>query len=381
MLPQSSISYNPDAMQICPLVFEPIFKPKVWGGENLARLLQKNLPPNTAIGESWECADLDSGQSVVARGPAKGRSLRDLLKDWNTDLLGRAGTLEGRFPLLIKFLDAQYPLSIQVHPDAEAAGHLGVHVSPKHEAWHILEAREPGIIYRGLRRGVFLEQVATAVRINPASVVDLMEKIRVKAGETYYIPSGTLHALGAGVVVAEVQTPSDTTFRLFDWDRVRPPGDAGLHVSECLNCLRENADFRPFEKRSHVTSVFTTVTRLITCPSFIVERVRFAGGVEQPIPYAELVIWIILEGQGQIRYAKGECESFRRGEVVVLPAKIEQPVIKTESDCVWLEVTLPVPSDLADFNRPDSSSLRESPGNKSSSIPLTISARRPGSGN
>jgi mannose-6-phosphate isomerase len=363
-------------MQVCPLIFEPIFKPKVWGGRNLERLLGKQLPPDIAIGESWECAGLPAGQSIVSRGPAKGRLLGDLVGDWKAELLGSVRAPDDCFPLLIKFLDAQEPLSIQVHPNAEAADALGIETTPKHEAWHVLEARDSGVIYRGLRSGVSVEEAAAAVRKDPASVVDLLHRIQVKAGDSYYIPSGTIHALGAGVVVAEIQTPADTTFRLYDWDRKRPAGDAGIHISEGLQCIRDHQDFRAFEKRSHVTSVFTTVTRLVTCPSFTIERVRFAGGVEQAIPYAELVVWIILDGDGEIFYGRDGRETFRRGEVVLLPAKLDTPRLKTNADCVWLEVTIPVASDLAAFPRPDRAALRSTDSTPNSPIPLSISARR-----
>ena len=361
-------------MQVCPLVFEPIFKPKVWGGDNLARLFGKKLPPGAAIGESWECADLPSGQSIVARGPAKGRTLTELVREWKGDLLGGAEAADGRFPLLIKFLDAVEGLSIQVHPGQDAASRLGLDVAPKHEAWHILEARAPGVIYRGLRDGVTLDEFAAAARTNPGSTVDLLETIKVGTGETYYIPSGTVHALGPGVVVAEVQTPSDTTFRIYDWDRERPASDAGMHIEEAIVSTRRDVDFRAFEKRSHVTSVFTTVTRLVTCPSFVLERVRFTGGVEQPIPYAEVVVWIILEGEGAIHYGSNGVETFRRGEVVVLPAKLANPILKTRTDCVWLEVTLPVESDLAEYPRPDRAALRAPDRPPGAPISLTISA-------
>src|SRR5262245_9777494 len=138
-------------MSVCPLVFEPLYRPKVWGGRRLAELLDKRLPPGEPIGETLECADLESFQSVVARGPAKGRTLHDLMIEGVKDLLGRTQHVDGRFPLLIKFLDATQNLSIQVHPDPETARRLGGNCRVKHEAWHILHA-EPGVvIYRGLR--------------------------------------------------------------------------------------------------------------------------------------------------------------------------------------------------------------------------------------
>ncbi len=364
-------------MDVCPLVFEPIFRPKIWGGRNLARLLDKPLPPDSDIGESWECADLDGGQSVVNRGPARGRSLGDLVREWGTALLGRAHATDGSFPLLIKFLDASDNLSIQVHPDAEAAARLGLSILPKDEAWHVIEARQGAAIYRGFREGVTLEAFASALEKDPPSIVAMLHRTSVRSGETYYVPSGTVHAIGAGVVVAEVQTPVDVTYRLYDWGRRRPQDDAGLHLTDGLACIRQQVDFAPFEKRSHVTSVFTTVTRLVTCPSFILERVRFVGEIEQPIPYAEPVIWIVLEGRGEILYGKNGVETFAKGDVVLLPAALKEPRLKTLSDCVWLEVTIPAPSDLAEYDRPSAAALRAPDGSPGAPMPLNISIQRP----
>jgi len=360
-------------MQVCPLVFEPVFRPKVWGGRNLERVLGKALPPGQAIGESWECADVEGGQSVVARGTAKGRTLRELVAEWGTALTGRAELSEGRFPMLIKFLDAADNLSIQVHPGVSADG-----PSPgeKHEAWYVLDATPGAVIYRGLAPGVTVQQLREACLRDPRSVPDCLEKVNVRAGETYYVPGGTVHALGAGVVVAEVQTPSETTFRLYDWGRTRPPEDAGLHVEEGLVCIREPVDWAAYEKRSHVTSLFTTVTKLVDCPRFVIERVRFSGGMEQEIPYAELVCWIVLEGRGEISYGKGGGETFARGEVVVLPAGLEKARLRTQEDCTWLEVTVPVKSELADYDRPDSAALRATDNDPNAPVQINIGQLR-----
>jgi mannose-6-phosphate isomerase len=363
-------------MQICPVIFEPIYRPKIWGGRKLASLCGKHLPPDELIGESWECADLGATQSVVARGPAKGRTMHELVTEWGAALMGGVKLLDGRFPLLIKFLDAAQDLSIQVHPDAERARQLGGGVRAKHESWYILDAAVGAVIYRGLRSGVTLESLSAAVSARPETIIDYLNRIPVKAGEVYYLPGGVLHALGAGVVVAEIQTPSDVTYRLYDWGRVRPGADAGLHVQEGLTCIRTGIDFAPFEKRSHVTSVFNTVTRLITCPSFIIEKVRFVEGFELEIPYAEPVCWIVLAGHGEIVYGKNGRETFAAGEVVLLPAGLEHPRVKALADCQWLEVTIPVASDLADYPRPDAASLREPEGSVNKPIQLNVDIDR-----
>ncbi|QDV89575.1 Putative mannose-6-phosphate isomerase YvyI [Phycisphaerae bacterium RAS2] len=353
-------------MDVCPLVFEPIYRPKVWGGRNLTRLLNKPLPPpnDQPIGESWEVVDLPDAQSIVARGPVKGRTLHSLVDEWRADLLGRAPLAAGRFPLLIKFLDACQPLSIQVHPDDETAARAGLAPIGKHEAWYVIEARDDAVIYRGLRPDASRERVAEQLARDPASIVDCVLTRRARAGDAFYLPAGTVHAAGGGLVLAEVQTPCDVTYRLYDWDRTRPAGDAGMHLREGVDAIVADPEFATAEKRTHVTSIFTTVTRLVSCPKFRMEKVRFVEGIEQEIPYAELVCWIVLDGRGEIAYG-ATTEQFAAGDVVVLPAALRKARLKTHTACTWLEVTVPVESDLAEFDRPAAAALRDAPaGNR-----------------
>ncbi len=353
---------TPMASAVCPLIFKPLFRPKIWGGRNLERLLDKQLPPGGPIGESWECADLDEGQSVVATGPAAGRTLHDLVNSWGADLLGRAPLVGDRFPLLIKFLDAVQPLSIQVHPDAATAARLGPNARPKEEMFYVIDAAPGGCIYLGLRPGVSRDDLSAAAR--NGGIESLLNRIPVKAGQSFHARPGTVHALGAGVVVAEVETPSDTTYRLHDWGRIRAGSDAGLHVEEALECVCLDNDAPPPPPRTHVGGLFTTVTRLTECAAFVVEKVRFVEGMQMEIPYAELVVWVVLAGRGTIRHIGGE-QVFKTGDVVVLPAALRDGRLTTETDCNWLEVTIPVASDLADFQRPGAAELREpheSPG-------------------
>lgn len=362
-------------MTPCPLIFQPIFRPKVWGGRRLADLLGKNLPGTDAIGESWECADLPQGESIVASGPAAGQSLHQLVGEWGADLLGRSATVEGRFPLLIKFLDAAAPLSIQVHPSADVAARMGLHHATKHEAWFVLHAEPGAEIYRGLRPGVGHSEIRECLARDPGGLPSLLQRIPVKAGDRFFLPGGTVHALGAGIVVAEVQTPSDTTFRLFDWGRERPAADAGLHIEQALACIESSTDIAAAERKSHTTSIFTTVTRLVTCPSFVIEKVRFVEQFEQDIPYAELVCWIVLDGRGEIAYGAGQRETFAKGDVVLLPAAMKKGRLKTLTPCTWLEVTIPTPSDLSEFGRPTTQSLRNPTSDGPKPIQLGIDRR------
>ncbi|UCF33095.1 MAG: class I mannose-6-phosphate isomerase [Phycisphaerales bacterium] len=339
-------------MSVGPLLFEPIFKPKIWGGRQLEQRLGRKLPPGEPIGESWEVADLEDDQSVVRAGPAKGKTLGALVKEWGKDLIGHAELFEGRFPLLIKFLDAHETLSVQVHPDENTARKLGGRVRVKNEAWYILHAEGSGCIYRGLKPGVDATRLQTALAED--HVESVLQRINVRKGECYYLPSGTLHALGAGVVVAEVQTPSDITYRIYDWNRIDEqtgkPRD--LHIEQAMECIAFDAPLIPQDRPHHVAGMWTTVTRLVLCESFMIERIRMVGGVEREIPHSEFVIWIMLEGQAAISY-KGASQPLEIlvGDTVLLPAGIQESRVHAIEDATWLEVSIPLSSDLAELEK------------------------------
>ncbi|NOX59497.1 MAG: mannose-6-phosphate isomerase [Planctomycetes bacterium] len=330
-------------MRICPLIFKPIFKPRIWGGRKLAERLGKALPDG-AIGESWELADLENDQSVVAEGPAAGKSIGELVRLWGDGMLGGAPLFQGRFPLLIKYLDARDHLSVQVHPDAALAAKLGGTVRVKNEAWYIVDAEPDGCLYRGLVEGVTRDDFSGALREGGGAVEKLLKRIAVRPGEAYYLPSGTVHALGGGVLVAEIQTPSDTTYRAYDWDRV----DAAtgkpreLHIEEAMACINFGDQTIVGEERSHVASVWTTVTRLVTCDSFVVERLRMTEGFDQDIPYQQLVVWMVLRGHAVIEWDGGDGRlEIGAGDTVLLPPGAAGSHLQTLSDCTWLEITLP----------------------------------------
>ena len=334
-----------------PFKWTPRLVEKIWGGRKLNSVLAKPLPPDVPIGESWELYDFPPGSvektqawvsSTVSNGPLAGKTLHELLERFGSAIHGQVPLLPGgQFPILIKFLDARENLSVQVHPDEQyVRAHPEAHL--KSEAWYVLQADDNAKLYKGLRPGADREQFAKAAKLG--NVEDLVNAIPVKADQCYYLPSGTVHALGAGILVAEVQTPSDTTYRVFDFNRIDPGTGKPrqLHVEQALECINFGPEPQP-QQRSHVGGLFTTVTRLVTCPYFNLEKVRFVEGVEEAVPYDQPVVWIMLDGHAQIS-VKGLSEpvDIRKGETVLLPAKMDQPVLKTLSDCVWLEVTFPV---------------------------------------
>jgi mannose-6-phosphate isomerase len=231
-----------------PLVLEPVLMPKVWGGRRLAKY-GKHIDPNQPTGESWELADLDStsstggggdaAYSTIVNGQLASRTIRDAMKLWGDRMLGSVRpTKTGSFPLLVKYLDARQNLSIQVHPSqAYADAHPDAHL--KTESWLILEAEpdhdgNPPMIYKGFQEGVTRADLEHA--INNGTVPEIMRTELAVVGDCHTLLSGTVHALGAGVVVAEIQTPSDTTFRVYDWAKEYDRNNRELHVQQALEC-------------------------------------------------------------------------------------------------------------------------------------------------
>lgn len=224
-----------------PFLFKPVFQERIWGGRNLKRLYHKPLPPTVPIGESWEICDRADVQSQIANGPLEGKTLHWLMEHHRADLMGKARALHGRFPLLIKILDAEEKLSLQVHPPAAKAQVLKG--EPKTEMWYIAKAKEGAELYVGLRHGVSRQEFEA--KIADGTVAKCFHRIPVQSGDAMFLPSGRVHAIGAGLVIFEIQQNSDTTYRVFDWNRFDAHGKPRqLHVRESLNCI-DFADFEP----------------------------------------------------------------------------------------------------------------------------------------
>jgi len=254
-----------------PLTFEPLLMERVWGGRRLEELYGKRLPEGRPIGESWEITDRPGAVSVIANGALAGRSLRWLMEHHAAELFGpNSPGATGPFPWLIKILDAQDKLSLQVHPPAEIAAELGG--EPKTEMWYVAAATPEAEIFAGLRRGVTraeFEQRTTA-----GTVADCFHRIRVKPGDCMFLRSGRVHALGAGSVIFEIQQNSDTTFRVFDWNRLGLDGrPRELHVEKSLRSIDFN-DFEPelVPSRSEATA-FGTIRDLVDDELFRVSEV------------------------------------------------------------------------------------------------------------
>jgi mannose-6-phosphate isomerase len=311
-------------VDVYPYKFEPIYKERLWGGRNLERLFGRSLPPGKKIGESWELADLKEGTSLVANGPAAGKTLTELTAALGDRLLGRAKLPDGgRFPLLLKFLDANEILSLQVHPDARAAAKIGCGAAAKTECWYIIESRG-GYIYKGLKNGVTPRQFRRAVETNAAE--SLVSRYDVSAGDFHYLPGGTVHAISGGVVLAEVQTPSDTTYRITDWGRPRE-----VHVEMSMRCINfESPPDKPPGAcgRCLVRTDYFQVYRRVVPPG---ER-RFPGG--------RCTAWMVLSGRGQIAGGAAGRVEFAAGDTLLLPAALSDVPVSIIEPSERLEITL-----------------------------------------
>ena len=219
-----------------PLTFESIFMERVWGGRKLAELFEKKLPPDLRIGESWEIVDRPEAQSVVASGPLRGKTLHELWTQDRQSIFGKVPDAP-RFPLLLKLLDAQEKLSLQVHPPEDVAKTLGD--EPKTEFWYVAAADPKAELFVGLKESMTREEFRGV--LGNGTVADCVHKIRVKAGDAMFLPAGRFHAVGAGNLLVEVQQNSDTTYRVFDWNRAAEKGKTRrLHIDEALQSIDFN---------------------------------------------------------------------------------------------------------------------------------------------
>jgi len=336
-------------MSLYPLKFTPRLLEKMWAGRKIETVLGKPLPPGKKIGESWELYDFPPGtvdsspnwiSSVVAEGPLAGRTLHELVMQFGPALYGEAELIQphGQFPILLKFLDAKEDLSIQVHPDAAyAAKHPDAFL--KSEAWFIVQCDPGSRLFRGLQQGVTPQQFNDS--IEQGHCERLLNSVPVKAGQCFYLPSGTVHAVGAGILAAEVQTPSDTTYRVYDFNRVDPSTgkQRQLHVEQALACMHFHQT--PHHEPTQIARA--DVKRLVECEYFNLDEVHLGTGNKRQLPYDEPIIWMVLNGEALVHTSGLDAPVYLgRGDTVLFPAAMSPATLEVLRDCHWLEISFPV---------------------------------------
>ena len=308
-----------------PIVFAPLYMERVWGGRELAARLGRGLPGANPIGESWEIVDREDAQSVVRDGPFAGRTMHDLWSAHRKEVFGERHQSSGsRFPLLCKVLDARDRLSVQVHPPAAIAPSL--HGEPKTEMWYFLECDRGSRIYAGLATGTTRESFEQKLR--SGEVEQCLHVLPTKAGDSIFIPSGRLHAIGEGNIIVEIQQNSDTTYRVFDWNRAGLDGKPReLHLEESM-LSTDFADFTP--PLSHVESGVVA-----ECEHFRVEK-KILSGPQDLRQDGDFAIVTVVQGR-----VAGDDMSFGPGDFFLLAATGSPPVAPAGDRCAVLVTTIP----------------------------------------
>ena len=302
-----------------PIHFSEIFVEKVWGGRNLNSLLGKELPQGLKIGESWELSDFGDDCTVVSRGEHKGKNLRELLAEHSREITGRDSVTE--FGLLFKYLDAVDVLSVQVHPN-------------KHEAWYILQAQPGAKLYLGLKEGVGRSEFQAALA--EGTVQQCLASVEPIPGQCYYLPSGLTHALGAGIVVAEIQTSEQITYRVYDWGRNRP-----IQVQLSLDTINFQARPKCAPAESQVPG---QTQRLVDEEHFSVDKCVYSAGDSIAIDLGQEQVWMVIDGHAHYEY-QGRTEPLGLGNTVLLPASWSGIIEVDQQTCVLITKRPPTKSE------------------------------------
>lgn len=305
-----------------PLRFQRVAQTAVWGGRALAERFGVGAASDDPIGETWELSDVPGAQTRVVGGPFEGLTLEELLVDHQDALLGESRIdPNGRFPLLVKFIEARRDLSIQVHPPD---GALGPGSIGKTEAWFILPESDSGAaVIAGLRPGV--DAAAFARDADSRAVLDHLLERPVRGGDCLMIPAGTPHAIRTGTLLLEVQQTSDTTLRMYDWDRVGLNGQPReTHVEQALQVIDFEADAPPVVQAQYPASDPPPVVRiaaLASCPYFRLHEVRLSGAADHdPEGFARVIV--VVGGSGTVSARHGEAQSLQYGDTLLLPARM-----------------------------------------------------------
>ncbi len=320
-----------------PLLFEPILKPTLWGGRKLATALNKPLPPDELIGESWEVSGVKDNISVVANGPLQGRLLTELMATYKSDLLGGAvyERFPAEFPLLIKYIDANQDLSIQVHPDDELARQR--HNSfGKTEMWYVIDAEPGATLISGFNRPT--SRAEYMEYFQSGRLMELLNREQVATGDVFFLPAGRVHTIGKGLLIAEIQQTSDITYRIYDFDRVDKDGNKRqLHTEEALDAI----DYRFYDNYKTSYDRNQPEVQLAQCRYFTVNRLQLTSRTARDYSALDsFVVLMFLSGAGTLHTAAGDFP-YAKGHTYLLPATLNQIAIAPGTSTTALETYLP----------------------------------------
>ena len=321
-----------------PLKFRTIFKDKIWGGQKIKQVLNKDFSPLPNCGETWELSGVPGNISVVNNGALAGKSLNELIATYKGELLGKQVYQKygEQFPLLVKFIDANDDLSIQVHPHDELAQKR--HNSfGKTEMWYILQADEGASLITGFNQPVDKQKYIQ--HFEAGKLTDILNREPVATEDLFFIPAGRVHTIGKGILLAEIQQTSDVTYRIYDFDRVDDKGQKReLHVEEALDAIDYN--FYEEYKTSYESKVNTPV-EMVSCPYFTTNRLHFSQSTSRN--YSDIdsfIIYVCYEGRVEIGHKEWGVE-LQAGEVALLPAAIKEVALETDTGFKLLESYVP----------------------------------------
>lgn len=318
------------------LQFTPILKDKIWGGTKLKTILQKQTDRND-IGESWEISDVQGEISVVSRGKLRGKTLQELLKEKKETIVGKRvyDVFGNQFPLLIKFIDAKEALSIQLHPNDFLAKQR--HNSfGKTEMWYVMQADEGANLIVGFNKNITPKEYKH--HLENKTLIDILNVDEVKKGDVYFIPTGRVHAIGAGVLLAEIQQTSDVTYRIYDWDRQDSNGNfRDLHTDEAIDAI----DYKAKENyKTDYTTKENSSTTIVKSTYFHTSILPLDGKVEKDISSLDsFVIYMCVTGNATF-LSEHDILTISMGETVLVPASLHKFTI-SGSNTELLEVSIP----------------------------------------
>jgi mannose-6-phosphate isomerase len=307
-----------------PIKFQPILKERIWGGSKLASILSKNTDSD-CVGESWEISDVAENTSIITNGTFKGISLKELQSQLKADLIGKKNykSFKNKFPILVKFIDAKQDLSIQLHPNNELAAKR--HDSfGKTEMWYVMQADDDSNLIVDFNQK--MDKNKYLHHLNNKTLPEVLNYDKVKEGDTFLIEVGRIHAIGAGVMLAEIQQTSDITYRIYDWDRVDANGNSReLHIDLALDAI----DFeKPNNYKVKYSREENISNKMVACPYFTTNYLEVTKKMKFENNYDSFVIYICVDGEVVIE-TQAHSERIKKGETILLPAAIKNYSIKS----------------------------------------------------